>query len=39
MKTVKALKRRGVEAIFQKIGVSDGTLDVEYEVCECVVVE
>jgi hypothetical protein len=29
---VKALKRRGVETIFQKIGVSDATLDVEYEV-------
>lgn len=31
MKQVKALKRRGVETIFQRIGVSDGTLDVEYE--------
>lgn len=31
-KKLKAIKRRGVESLFQKIGVSDGTLDVEYEV-------
>lgn len=32
MKKVKAMKRRGVESLFQKIGVSDGTVDLEYEV-------
>lgn len=31
LKKVKALKRRGVETIFQKMGVSDGTHDPEYE--------
>lgn len=29
---LKAMKRRGVESLFQRMGVSDGTVDVEYEV-------
>ena len=34
MKKMNPIKRRGVETIFQKIGVSDGTLDTEFEDCK-----